>query len=122
MLRPPVEPEQYTAIRYGEKLAEAGIQPSIGSVGDSFDNALAESTIGLFKTELVQLHGPWHTRTETELAVLEYINWFNTARLHGQLQHTPPRKYEQAHYRQHHPEPGRGPKPHMTPSVSRRRS
>ncbi len=95
---------QYTAIRYGEKLAEAGIQPSIGSVGDSYDNALAESTIGLFKTELVELHGPWRTRTEAELAVLEYINWFNTARLHGELQHTPPREFEQAHYRQHHPD------------------
>ncbi len=60
--------------------------------------------IGLFKTEPVELHGPWTSRSETELAVLEYINWFNTARLHGELQHTPPREYEQAHYRQHHPD------------------
>ena len=92
-------PKQYTAIRYGERLAEAGIIPSIGSVGDSYDNALAESTIGLFKTELVELHGPWRTRTEAELAVLEYINWFNTARLHGELDHVPPREHEEAHYR-----------------------
>ena len=94
---------QYTAIRYGERLAEAGILPSIGSIGDSYDNALAESAIGLFKTELVELHGPWRTRTEAELAVLEYINWFNTARLHGELRHVPPREYEEAHYRHHTP-------------------
>ena len=90
---------QYSAVRYGERLAEAGIVPSIGSVGDSYDNALAESTIGLFKTELVEWHGPWRTCTEVELAVLQYINWFNTARLHGELDHCPPAEYEQAYYR-----------------------
>jgi putative transposase len=95
---------QYLAVRYGERLAEAGIVPSIGSVGDSYDNALAESAIGLFKTELVELHGPWRTRTEAELAVLEYINWFNTARLHGELDHVPPREFEEAHYRRHTPD------------------
>jgi putative transposase len=94
---------QYLAVRYGERLAEAGILPSIGSVGDSFDNALAESTIGLFKTELVELHGPWSSRTDLELAVLEYIHWFNTARLHGELDHLTPTEYEEAHYRPHTP-------------------
>jgi putative transposase len=94
---------QYTAVRYGERRAEAGILPSIGSVGDSYDNALAESTIGLFKTELVGLHGPWRTRTEAELAVLEYINWFNTARLHGELNHRTPTEYEEDRYRRHTP-------------------
>lgn len=94
---------QYLAIRYGERLAEAGIVPSIGSVGDSYDNALAESAIGLFKTELVELHGPWRTRTDFELATLEYINWFNTARLHGELDHLTPREFEEAHYRRHTP-------------------
>ena len=79
--------------------------PALARVGRRFLRyALAESAIGLFKTELVELQGPWATRTEAELAVLEYINWFNTARLHGELQHTPPREYEQAHYRQHHPD------------------
>ena len=103
MLRRPIDPAQYLAIRYGERLAEAGIVPSIGSVGDSYDNALAESAIGLFKTELVELHGPWRTRTDFELATLEYINWFNTARLHGELDHVTPREFEEAHYRRHTP-------------------
>ncbi|MTV29323.1 IS3 family transposase [Nitriliruptoraceae bacterium ZYF776] len=59
------------------------------------------------------MHGPWRTRTEAELAVLEYINWFNTARLHGELDHVPPREYEEAHYRQHHPGTGRGRDAHI---------
>ncbi len=88
---------QYTAIRYGERLAEAGIVPSIVSVGDSSGNALAQSTIRLFKTVFVELNGPWRTRTDFELAVLAYINRFNTARLHGELRHVTPREYEEAH-------------------------
>lgn len=95
---------QYLAVRYGERLAEAGIVPSVGTVGDSYDNSLAESTIGLFKTELIELHGPWRTRTDLELAVLEYIDWFNTARLHGELGHITPTDKEDAYYRSHHPD------------------
>lgn len=64
---------------------------------------MAESAIGLFKTELVELHGPWRTRPDFELATLEYINWFNTARLHGELDHRTPREFEEAHYRHHTP-------------------
>lgn len=94
---------QYLAVRYGERLDETGIVPSIGSVGDSFDNALAESTIGLFKTELIELHGPWRTRTDLELATLEYINWFNCARLHGELGLITPTEAEEVYYRSHTP-------------------
>lgn len=77
--------------------------PSIGTVGDSYDNSLAESTIGLFKTELIELHGPWRARPDLELAVLEYINWFNCARLHGELGHITPTEKEDAYYRQQTP-------------------
>jgi hypothetical protein len=85
---------QYVAVRYGEELATAGIVPSIGSVGDSFDNAMAKSTIGLVKTELVHnpTRGPWTRQSAFEFALAEYIEWFNNARLHGELGHrTPPR-------------------------------
>jgi putative transposase len=93
---------QYTSIRYTERLDDAGIAPSIGSVGDSYDNALAESAIGLFKTELIYRHGPWRTAEQVELATLEYIDWFNHRRLHGEIGHVPPAEYEEVHYRQQH--------------------
>lgn len=96
---------QYTSIRYTERLAEAGIAPSAGSVGDSFDNALAETTIGLFKTELFSRHGPWRSRDQLELATLEYIDWFNHRRLHETLGHVPPAELEEAHYRSLDPAP-----------------
>jgi transposase InsO family protein len=70
--------------RYTERLAEIGAAPSVGSVGDSYDNSLAEATIGLFKTELIRRHGPWRTLEEVELATLAYVDWYNHRRLHGQ--------------------------------------
>jgi putative transposase len=89
---------QYTAIRYTDRLAEAGATPSVGSRGDSYDNALAESTIGLFKTELIKRHGPWRTVEQVELAVLEWIDWYNARRLHGALGDIPPMEFEQTFY------------------------
>jgi putative transposase len=89
---------QYTSIRYTERLAEIGAAPSVGSVGDSYDNSLAESTIGLYKTELIRRHGPWRTLEEVELATLSYIDWFNHRRLHGQIGNLPPAELEATYY------------------------
>jgi len=93
---------QYTSIRYGERLAELGATPSIGSVGDSYDNALAETVNGLYKTELI--YGPdqrpWKKIEDVELATLSWVHWFNTQRLHGYLDDVPPIEYEEAHYAQ----------------------
>jgi putative transposase len=77
VLRRPVEPGQYLSIRYSERLAEAGIQGSVGSKGDSYDNALAETINGLFKTELIHRRAPWKTKEVVELATLERVSWFN---------------------------------------------
>jgi putative transposase len=89
---------QYTSIRYTERLAEAGIAPSVGSVGDSYDNALAESAIGLYKTELIERQRPWRTREEVELATLEYMDWFNNRRLHGSVGDVSPAEAEGRYY------------------------
>ena len=72
---------QYLSIRYTNRLAEVGIEPSVGSVGDSYDNALAESVIGLYKTELIHKRAPWKDRDQVEYATLEYVDWFNHRRL-----------------------------------------
>jgi len=72
---------QYVSMRYTERLPDAGIEPSVGSRGDSYDNALAESIIGLFKTEVIQRKGPWRQREAVEFATLNWVNWFNTRRL-----------------------------------------
>jgi putative transposase len=100
VLRRPVESTQYTSLRYTTRLAEIGAAPSIGTVGDSYDNSLAESTIGLFKTELIRRHGPWRTLEEVELATLGYIDWFNHHRLHGEIGDIPPAELEATYYRQ----------------------
>ncbi len=89
---------QYTSIAYTERLAEHGIAPSVGSVGDSYDNALAESAIGLYKTELIRRRGPWRTADQVEFATLEYIDWFNNRRLHGEIGDVPPVEFEEAYY------------------------
>jgi putative transposase len=88
---------QYLSIRYTERLAEAGAVTSVGSRGDSFDNALAESTIGLYKTELIRRRGPWRGLDDLELATLEWVDWYNHRRLHGALDHLPPVEYEAAY-------------------------
>ena len=91
---------QYLAIRYTERLAQAGAVASVGSKGDSFDNAMAESTIGLYKTELIRRRGPWRGLDDVEFATLEYVDWFNHQRLHGELGLVPPAEYEDRYYRQ----------------------
>jgi putative transposase len=91
---------QYLAIRYTERLAEAGIQCSVGTTGDSYDNALAESIIGLFKTEVIYSRGPWKSVDPVEYATLEWVDWFNHRRLLGPIGHIPPAELEQAYYDQ----------------------
>ncbi len=98
VLRRPLEFAQYTSVVYSERLAEHGIAPSVGSVGDSFDNAMAESAIGLYKTELIRRQGPWRTPDQVEFATLEYIDWFNNRRLHGEIGHVPPAVFEEVFY------------------------
>jgi putative transposase len=96
---------QYTSIAYTERLVSAEAAPSVGSVGDAYDNALAESTIGLFKTELIKPRGPWQTVQQVEIATLEYVDWFNHHRLHSTAGDLPPAELEAAHYRQHLDQP-----------------
>ena len=96
-LRRPVESAQYLAIRYTARLEEAGIVPSVGSKGDSFDNALAETVNGLYKAELIRRHGPWRTVAEVAQATAEWVAWWNTRRLHGALGYLPPAEYEAAY-------------------------
>lgn len=91
---------QYLSIRYSERLAEAGIEPSVGSVGDSYDNALAESIIGLFKTEVIRHRGPWRNGDEVEYATLEWVDWFVHRRLLEPIGNVPPAELEMAYYRQ----------------------
>ena len=85
---------QYTSIRYTERLAEAGIQASVGSVGDSYDNALAETINGLYKAELIRKHGPWKSVEAVELATLDWVHWFNNYRLMEPLGYVPPAEFE----------------------------
>jgi putative transposase len=85
---------QYVAVRYTERLAEADVVASVGSVGDSYDNAMAEAFNSLFKAELVRNRGPWQGLDDLEIAVAEYIDWYNHRRLHGELGLVPPVEYE----------------------------
>ena len=89
---------QYLSMRYTERLAEAGIAPSVGSRGDSYDNALAESIIGLFKTEVIQRKGPWRYLEAVEFATLDWVDWFNTRRLLEPIGYVPPTEYEAQYY------------------------
>jgi transposase InsO family protein len=89
---------QYLSIRYTERLAKAGIEPSVGSVGDSYDNALAESVIGLFKTEAIRRQGPWRNMEDVEFATLKWVWWFNYHRLLEPIGHLPPAEFEELFY------------------------
>jgi len=91
---------QYLSIRYTERLAEAGVEASVGSVGDSYDNALAETVIGLFKTEVIYARGPWRSLDAVEYATLEWVDWFNHRRLLEPIGHVPPAEFEEAYYLQ----------------------
>jgi putative transposase len=90
----------YTSIRYSDRLADAGAVASIGSVGDSYDNAQAESLIGLYKLECVRRDGPWRGVEDLELATLSWVHWFNHQRLHSIIGYVPPAEYENEYYRQ----------------------
>lgn len=94
----PVEPGQYTSIRYSNRLLDAGAIASIGTVGDSYDNALAESVIGLYKTECVQPDGPWRGVDDLELGTLDWVHWYNDTRLHSSIGYVPPAEFEAEHY------------------------
>lgn len=91
--------KQYLSIRYTDRLKDEGIEPSVGSVGDSYDNALAESIIGLFKTEVIERLGPWRSFEDVELATLEWIEWYNNRRLFGPLGYVSPAQFEEEFYR-----------------------
>lgn len=91
---------QYLAIRYTERLAEAGAVRSAGSRGDSYDNALVETVVGLYKTELIRRRGPWRSLEQLELATAEWVEWWNQRRLHGANGDLPPAEYEDLYYRQ----------------------
>ena len=90
---------QYLSVRYTERLAEAGIDATVGSVGDSYDNALAETLIGLYKTEVIHARGPWRTLDAVEYATLEWVDWFNNRRLLESIGHVPSAEYEREYHR-----------------------
>jgi putative transposase len=100
VLRRLLEPGQYLSIRYSERLAVAGAVASVGSTGDSFDNAAAESLNGLYKTELIRRCGPWRSLDDVEYATLEWVDWYNQQRLHSWCGDLPPAEYEDLYYRQ----------------------
>src|ERR1700710_2763337 len=91
---------QYVSIKYTERLVEAGIEPSVGSVGDSYDNALAETINGLYKTEVIRRRGPWKSLEAVELATLEWVDWFNNRRLLEPIGNVPPAEAEVRYYAQ----------------------
>jgi transposase InsO family protein len=105
VLRPPIEPGQYTAIHFGETLSLSGLRPSIGSVGDAYDNALAETTIGLYKNECIRAdspfrRGPLRNLADVELITADYVAWYNQQRLMHRLGRIPPAEAEAEYYDQ----------------------
>ncbi len=93
-----VRGSQYVSIKYTERLAQAGIEPSVGSVGDSYDNALAETINGLFKAEVIWRRGPWRSLKAVEFATLEWVDWYNNRRRLGPIGHIPPAEAEANYY------------------------
>ena len=91
---------QYLSIRYSQRLAEVGVEPSVGSVGDSYDNALAETIIGLYKAEVIDHRGPWRNLDAVEYATLEWVDWYNHRRLLTSIGDIPPAEKELAYHRQ----------------------
>ena len=98
MLRRPIESAQYVSIKYTERLAEAGIEPSVGSVGDSYDNAMAETINGLYKAEVIHRRGPWRSFDAVEFATQEWVDWFNYRRLLEPIGNIPPAEAEPRYY------------------------
>ena len=103
-MRRPLELGQYLAIRYTERLAEAGAVGSVGSRGDSYDNALAETVVGLYKAELIRRRGPWRTLEQGELATAEWVDWWNQRRLHGAIDNLPPAEFERRWWARREPQ------------------
>jgi transposase InsO family protein len=103
VLLPPVEPGQYTSLAFTEALIASGIAGSIGSVGDALDNGLMESTIGLYKTELVDRDASWSGRAEVERETAEWVRWFNADRLHSSIDYLSPTWYETRYREQRSP-------------------
>ena len=106
VLRRPLEPGQYTSVRFGETLSLSGLRPSVGSVGDAYDNALAETTIGLYKNECIRAdspfrHGPLRTLGDVEYVTADYVAWYNQQRLMHRLGRVPPAEAEAQYYSQH---------------------
>ena len=99
-MRRPVECAQYVSIKYTGRLAETGVEPSVGSVGDSYDNALAETINGLYKAEVIHRRGPWRSFEAVEFATLEWVDWFNKRRLLAPIGNIPPAEAEAAYYAQ----------------------
>jgi transposase InsO family protein len=91
---------QYVSIKYSERLADAGVEPSVGSVGDSYDNALAETVNGLYKAEVIWRRGPWRSLDQVEFATLEWVDWFNNRRLLEPIGNIPPAEAEARYYAQ----------------------
>jgi transposase InsO family protein len=114
---------QYLSMRYTDRLTDAGIEPSVGSRGDSYDNALAESIIGLFKTEVIHRKGPWRHLEAVEFATLAWVDWFNTRRLLEPIGYVPPAEYEAQYYAERdadltgHPDSRRGARRHPHPDA-----
>lgn len=104
MLQGPVESKQYTSFRFTTHLVDAGIDASIGTVGDALDNALMKSTIGLYKTELIKPRRPWRSLAQVELATAEWIDWYNHHRLHSATGYLPPAEYESMFYAHRQPD------------------
>lgn len=100
VLRRPFESAQYVSIKYTERLIEAGLEPSVGSVGDSYDNALAETINGLYKAEVIYRRGPWRNFQAVEFATLEWVDWFNNRRLLEPIGNIPPAEAEARYYAQ----------------------
>ena len=103
MLRGPVELGQYLAIRYTERLAEVGAVSSVGSRGDSYDNALAEAVNGLYKAEVIHNSGPWRSLDQVEFATAKWVHWWNHKRLHGAINNMPPAEFETLYHRRQQP-------------------
>jgi putative transposase len=100
VLRRSLEPGQYLSIRYTERLEDAGAVCSVGSRGDSYDNALAEAVNGLYKAELIRKRGPWRSLEQVELATAEWVDWWNNRRLHGAIGAVPPAEFEALYHSQ----------------------
>jgi len=103
VLRRPPEFTQYLSISYTERLAQAGAVTSVGSRGDAYDNALAETINGLYKTEVIKKRGPWKTIEDVEFATLEWVDWFNNRRLLEPIGYIPPTEFEDMYYREQSP-------------------